>query len=137
MLMIKRTSTGEPEPQGESQLAFMSMKYDKFSEASLWQVPLVRLKNSEEKNTAEGTMMVLGLASKILRLEPRFELFYNDFGVLRNSFLDFFKQPLPVIITLFENWSPIAISKFLLFKNMVYFYRFFILRIFVYYTVYC
>ncbi len=63
MFMIKRTSTGEPDPKGDSQLAFMSMKYDKLSEASLWQVPLVKLKNSEEKNTAEGTMMLLGPAS--------------------------------------------------------------------------
>ncbi len=45
MLITNKTSTGEPEPQGESQLASMSMKYDKLSEASLWQVSLVKLKN--------------------------------------------------------------------------------------------
>ncbi len=71
MLIIKRTSTGEPEPEGDSQLASMSMKYDKLFEALLWQVPLVKLKNSEEKNTAEGTMMLLGPALKMLEELPR------------------------------------------------------------------
>ena len=44
------------------------MNEERFVVASAWAVPLVRLKNFEVKNTAEGTRMALAPLSKMLEL---------------------------------------------------------------------